>query len=301
MEMKPDKEITRKSKTNFLYSFSLLPKEKNEAVNTVYAFCRKTDDIVDDEKISSESRFSNLREWREEFKRSLKDESKFKLLNRVSRVIKKFNIPAEPFLLLIDGMELDLKKKRYATFAELYAYCYSVASTVGLMCIEIFGYKKPETKEFAVNLGIAMQLTNILRDIKSDSERGRIYLPLEDLNKFDYSEEELISGIYNKNFYDLMKYEAERAKYYYEKANSYLTKEDKGLMFSARIMQHIYFRILKKIERNNYNVFSGKMRISKLKKLFITFGVYFKYKLLYDFPKSDTAGHRDNRLALNGE
>jgi 15-cis-phytoene synthase len=294
MEMKmTDKDFTKKSKTNFLYSFSLLPKEKNKAINTIYTFCRKTDDIVDDENFSIEERSEKLNKWREEFIRSLNQESNDELLNRVSMVIKKFNIPVEPFLALIEGMEWDLKKKRYQTFDELYDYCFRAASTVGLICIEIFGYRKKETKDFAINLGIAMQLTNILRDIKSDSERDRIYIPIDELRRFNYSEDDLFKNVINENFIELMHYQVERAKFFYEKADSFLSKEDKGLMFSARIMQHIYYRILEKIEKNGYNIYKQRMRISNFKKIFITFGVYLKYKLLYDF--------NDNRLALNGE
>ncbi|MEO8447461.1 MAG: phytoene/squalene synthase family protein [bacterium] len=291
---KEEKEITAKSKSSFLYSFSLLPKEKNDAINTVYAFCRKTDDIVDDENESEEKKFFKIKEWRNEFEKALKSgDSEYSLLNSVSRIIKRFNIPVEPFFDLIKGMEMDLRKKRYNTFGELIDYCFNVASTVGLMCIEIFGYNNPKTKDFAINLGIALQLTNILRDIKSDAKQGRIYIPAEDLKKFNYSESDLMSFTYNENFIKLMKYECERAASYYEKANSYLTKEDKGLMFAARIMEHIYFRVLKIIEKKNYNVFEKKVRVSKLKKLYITAGVFVKYKLLYSFD--------ERSLGLNGK
>jgi phytoene synthase len=277
------KDITAKSKTNFLYSFSLLPKEKNDAINTVYAFCRRTDDIVDDETVKDELKFKRIHEWREEFEKSLTGISKYSLLNKLNTIIKRFNIPVEPFFQLIKGMEMDLQVKRYKTFEELYDYCYCAAATVGLMCIEIFGYRNSKTKDFAVNLGIALQLTNILRDLKKDAVNGRIYLPAEDLKKFGYSEEDLLASRYNNSFIELMKFECARARSYYEKANSYLTKEDKGLMFAARIMEHIYFSLLEKIEKMNYNVFDNFAKVSKFKKLFITFGVFFKYRLLYNF------------------
>lgn len=289
-----EKEITKQSKSNFLYSFSLLPKEKNEAINTVYAFCRKTDDIVDDENESLEKKYSRINEWRNEFEKALiSGDSKYSLLNNVNLIIKKFSIPVEPFFDLIKGMEMDLKKNRYNTFTELMDYCFNVASTVGLMSIEIFGYNNPRTKDFAINLGIALQLTNILRDIKTDAQNGRIYIPLEDLRRFNYSENDLLSFRYNDDFIKLMKHECERARYFYDEANRSLSKEDKGLMFAARIMEHIYFRVLKKIEKRNYNVFEKKVRVSNLKKIFITAGVYVKYKLLYSFD--------ENRLALNGK
>lgn len=289
-----EKEITRQSKSNFLYSFSLLSKEKNDAINTVYAFCRRTDDIVDDENESIESKHSMITEWRNELEKALKNgDSKYSLLNSLNKIIKKFNIPAEPFFDLIKGMEMDLKKNRYNTFGELIDYCFNVASTVGLMSIEIFGYNNPKTKDFAVNLGIALQLTNILRDIKTDAEYGRIYIPLEDMESFNYTEEDLLRFKYNSNFINLMKHECGRARHYYNEANKNLTKEDKGLMFAARIMEHIYFRVLKKIEKRNYNVFEKKVKVSKLRKIYITAGVYLKYKLLYSFD--------ENKLALNGK
>lgn len=286
-EFADEKEITQGSKTNFLYSFSLLPRHKNDAINTVYAFCRKTDDIVDDDHASQEVKYQRIREWKNEFEKALGSSSKYALLNKVSTIIKQFNMPVEPFFELIKGMEMDLQNQRYKTFDELYSYCYRAASTVGLMCIEIFGYRNKRTKEFAVNLGIALQLTNILRDIKVDADNGRIYLPLEDMKKFGYTEEDLFANKYNNSFIELMKYECARAHEYYKKADACLSKEDKGLMFAAKIMGHIYYRILKKIEKMNYNVFNKKAKVSKFKKIAITFGVFMKYKLLYDFSEPD--------------
>ena len=276
-------KITKESKTNFLYSFTLLPAEKNEAINTVYAFCRKTDDIVDDESTTIEDRFDKLSLWREEFEKALNGNTEHALLEQVVRIINKFAIPVEPFYDLIEGMEMDLKKNRYKTFEELYDYCYRAAATVGLMSVEVFGYRNKNTKEFAVNLGIAMQLTNILRDVKKDAERGRIYIPEEDLIRFGYNENDLLDYKYNNSFIDLMKFESNRAKEYYKKADALLSKDDKGLMFPARIMEHIYFSILKKIESMNYNVFGKVAKVSRIRKLHITFGVYLKYRLLYDF------------------
>ena len=168
------KEITRKSKTNFLYSFSLLSKEKNDAIKTVYAFCRKTDDIVDDTVSGPEEKRANLEKWKSELEAALKGSSNVPLLDELHMVIKRFDIPHTPFFDLIRGMKMDLDKNRYETFDELYEYCYCAAGTVGLMCIEIFGYSNQKTKEFAVELGVALQLTNILRDVKKDSDSGRI-------------------------------------------------------------------------------------------------------------------------------
>ena len=149
------KEISKKSKSSFYYAFNLLPEEKRDAMNTVYAFCRKTDDIVDENSDSTDLKYEKLRKWRIEFEKSFSGHSEFALLNKLGTTISKFDIPLEPFFELIKGMEMDLQKDRYKSFEDLQLYCYRVASTVGLMCIEIFGYKHPSTKRFAVDLGIA--------------------------------------------------------------------------------------------------------------------------------------------------
>lgn len=250
----------------------------------MYAFCRKTDDIADDNNLNTDEKLARLTDWRQELGKVLNgDISSNALLNKLNTVINKFRIPEETFFDLIDGMEIDLKKNRFMTFGELAEYCYKVASNVGLMCIEIFGYKDPNTKKYAVNLGIALQLTNILRDIKSDAEIGRIYIPLEDLRRFNYKESDIMENKYSEEFIKLMEFECGRAKYFYEEANKSLTKQDKGNMFAARIMEHIYKRILRKIERKNYNVFDKKIRISDLRKAMISLGVFIKYRLLYAF------------------
>lgn len=275
------KNIAKKSKSSFYYAFSLLPSEKRDAMNTVYAFCRQTDDIVDDLEDTEEVKYEKLRKWRLELEKAISGNSEYFLFNKLIKSIRQFNIPFEPFFELIKGMEMDLQQKRYLSFDDLSLYCYRVASTVGLMCIEIFGYKNKSTKDFAVNLGLALQLTNILRDVKVDAEKGRIYLPMEDLTRFNYSEKELMNNVYNDNFVHLMKYESERARNYFDKANHNLTREDKYSMFAARAMQHIYSKLLQKIEARNYNVFEEKIRVSSFEKVGISLGVWAKYSLVY--------------------
>ena len=275
------KEIAKKSKSSFYYAFSLLPPHKREAMNDIYAFCRQTDDIIDEGEVSDELRFEELRKWRIELEKALSYNSNYPLLNKVSQSIQKFDIPLHPFFDLIRGMEMDLQQKRYIKFDDLLQYCYNVASTVGLMCIEIFGYKNSSAKEFAINLGLALQLTNILRDVKKDAEIGRIYLPQEDMRKFNYTEEELMNNVYNENFVLLMRYEAEKAKGYFLMADKSLKFEDKPAMFAARAMQHIYFRLLKKLEAENFNVFEKRIKVSKFDKTALALGVWAKYKLVY--------------------
>lgn len=270
-----------RTNTNFLYSFSLLPKEKNDAINTVYAFCRETDDIVDNEEDPADVKFKKIRMWREEFEKALNGNSSYPLLNHLNNVIKKFNMPIEPFFELIKGMESDLQTSRYKDFESLYLYCYRAAVTVGLMVIEILGYRTKNAKDYAINLGIALQLTNILRDIKYDAMNGRIYIPAEDLKRFGYTEEDLMNCRYNESFIELMRYECSRAREYFEKANGCFSKEDRKQLFPARIMQKIYFSILEKIEKMNYDVFRKTAKISKLKKMYFTLGVYLKYNVAY--------------------
>jgi len=274
-------EISKKSKSSFYYAFNLLPEDKRDAMNTVYAFCRKTDDIVDENSDSTDLKYEKLRKWRIEFEKSFSGHSEFALLNKLGKTISNFNIPLDPFFELIKGMEMDLQKDRYKSFDDLQLYCYRVASTVGLMCIEIFGYKHPSTKQFAVDLGIALQMTNILRDIGKDAKNGRIYLPQEDLLKFNYSEQEILSLIYNNNFRDLMVYESSRAKQYFNSATANLDLDDKKTMFAARAMQHIYYKMLENIIAADYDVFNNDIKVSKFEKVGIALGVWAKYNLVY--------------------
>lgn len=275
------KQISKESKSSFYYAFNLLPEKQRDAMNTVYAFCRKTDDIVDDLSVPNDIKYEKLRRWRLEFEKAFAGRSEYPLLNKLGRTILNFNIPLDPFFELIKGMEMDLQKNRYKSFDDLLVYCYRVASTVGLMCIEIFGYKNPSTKDFAVNLGIALQLTNILRDLGKDAEQGRIYLPQEDLLRFNYSETKLYNKISDENFKQLMKYEVERAKNYFDKATQSLDLDDKKTMFAARAMQHIYYRMLERIVQSDYDVLNNEIKVKKIEKVGIALGVWAKYQLVY--------------------
>jgi len=275
------KDIAKTSRSSFYYVFNLLPEEKRDAMNTVYAFCRKTDDIVDEGNEPDELKYEKLRKWRIELERAFKGHSDYTLLNKLGRTIHNFNIPYEPFCELLKGMEMDLQNNRYLTFEELRLYCYRVASTVGLMCIEIFGYKHKSAKEFAINLGIALQLTNILRDIKKDSLKGRIYLPQEDLQKFSYSEDDIYKQNYDERFISLMKYEVERAEKFFENATENLNLDDKKAMFAARAMQHIYKRLLEKIIEAEYNIYRKNIKVNSIEKVGISLGVWAKYRLVY--------------------
>ncbi len=275
------KEIAKKSKSSFYYAFNLLPRQKRDAMNTVYAFCRETDDIVDEHQETVSTKHTRLVQWRTELEKAFSKESSYSLLNSTAEIIKHFRIPRDHFFELIKGMEMDLSINRYENFAELKLYCYRAASTVGLMCIEIFEYKHDSAREFAENLGIALQLTNIIRDVDKDARLGRIYLPLEDLRRFNYSEEDLLNRVYNENFIQLMQYQVERAKWYFTRATSALNREDKYSMFAARAMQHIYYRLLRRIISKKYDIFTEPVKVPVFEKAGIALGVWAKYSLLY--------------------
>jgi phytoene synthase len=267
--------IEKNKRSNFYYSFLLLPKPKREAINIVYAWCRVADDIVDEEASVSTKRQSLL-QWAKEFELGLSGTSRFPLVNKLSQIIKRFNIPLHHFNDLIKGMEMDLVKTRYETFDDLKLYCYRVASTVGLICTEIFGYKHEGAKVYAEKLGIALQLTNILRDVSADAKKGRIYLPQRDMDYFGYSEEELLAGKYNVKFKRMMLFQAERARTYFSEAIEHLSHEDRPLFIAALIMQEIYFRLLQDIEKADYNIFTHRIKVSTTKKLLITASVWWK-------------------------
>jgi phytoene synthase len=215
--------------------------------------------------------------------RSLYGVSRYGILNNLAAVIKKFNIPVRHFHDLLKGMEMDLVKSRYETFGELREYCYRAASTVGLICAEVFGYHHERTKEYALNLGIALQLTNILRDIKADAKRGRIYLPREDLRAFGYTEEDLMNSVYDDRFRALMKFECDRAHEFYRKAKSFLAEDDKPLFYAARAMGNIYYLLLLRIERAGYDVYSKRIRLASPVKFLVAMVLRLRNKLPRDF------------------
>jgi phytoene synthase len=182
-------------------------------------------------------------------------------------VLAKFPIPKEYLHALVDGMEMDIVKKRYDTFDELSKYCYHAASVVGLICIEIFGYRAPQTKEYAIHLGKALQMTNILRDVGDDAQKQRIYLPAEDYTRFGLSEADLLQRRYSPQFVEFMRFEAERTAQFFQKATELYEWSDHHLLFPAEIMRKIYYRIYQKIIANDFDVFSQRIRVSNKHKM----------------------------------
>lgn len=272
--------ITKQSNTSFYYSFTLLPRPQREALHTVYAFCRATDDLVDEEQ-DARGKALRLERWRRALAAALQGRTTVPLLSELAATARSFNIPVDHFYDLIRGVEMDLSKSRYETFVELYDYCYLVASTVGLMCRRIFGSKKEATREYAVNLGIALQLTNILRDVKDDAARGRIYIPLEELRRFGVSEEDILAGRYTPAFVELMRFQVERARGYFRAAQESLSDEDKGFFFAARIMWSVYAHLLNRIERSGYNVFARRITIPRVLRLLIALRYWLSHQIKY--------------------
>lgn len=271
----PAELITRQSKTNFYYSFLFLPKLKRQAIETVYAFCRLVDDIVDGD-LKVNDAHSELKLWRAEIKECFNGNPITNLGKSLQEVIQHFPIKQQYFQDLITGMEMDLNKCRYNNFEELENYCYHVAGVIGLMCIEIFGYKENSTKEYAINLGKALQLVNIARDLKEDLTRSRVYLPKDEMLKFGYSEQDLLSSTYNDKFIALMLNHCDRAQGFFQKAQNSLSPNDRKTMFAAEIMGAIYHKVLDKIIAQKYNVFDNRIRLSNLEKAFVSIGAWAK-------------------------
>ena len=259
--------ITRQASSNFYYAFMLLPLERRRALYAVYAFCRFVDDIADDDSITDPA--AMLARWRDELGNVFAGTPTRPVSRALAENTARFNIPRRYFEEVIDGVEMDLSQRRYETFDELSLYCRRVASAVGLICIEIFGYSNPASRLYAEKLGIAFQLTNIIRDVREDAGRGRIYLPMEDLRRFGVTESELLDGIYNDRFRALMAFEASRARSFYREAADALPNEDRPSMLSAEAMRLIYSALLEQIVRSEYRVFDRRHRLSTPRKLYL--------------------------------
>jgi 15-cis-phytoene synthase len=277
--MEQSRAITRKSASNLALAFVLLPKAKRDGMSSLYAFCREVDDVADEEQIDVETRRERLAEWRADVKRACHGETPQIPVNKeLQPTIEKYHLPFEYFDELIKGVEMDLDIKRYENWEQLELYCYRVASVVGLLSIEIFGYRNPSAKEYAVHLGKALQLTNILRDVRTDAERGRIYLPLTELRRFEVSPEEILRLQYSDRFQKLAQTVAERARHFYQKARQALPEEDRRSMVAAELMGSVYWRLLGKLEGRKFNVFGPRpTRLNKGQKLLLIFRAWYRF------------------------
>lgn len=276
--MQHSRAITRKSASNLALAFVLLPRPRRDAMSALYAFCREVDDVADEDSAPVEQRRGQLSLWRADVKRACeKQPPQFPVNRELQPVIEKFSLPFALFDELIKGCEMDLDIRRYENFEQLELYCYRVASVVGLLSIEIFGYTRPATREYAVFLGKALQLTNILRDVKTDAARGRIYLPQNELKKFNVRESDILEGRYSENFRALAESVAARAQSFYSAAQKSLPPEDRKAMVAAELMGMVYWRLLKKLERAQFNVFGPRpLGLSRPQKLALVFASWLR-------------------------
>ena len=267
--------MTRRD-TNFYYSFVILPDAQRRAIVAVWDFCRAVDDAVDekagalgDSRRRAEAA-AELARWRQELDACFAGRACATGQGRSLIVhVAKFGLPRRSFEDVIDGVEMDLDGRRYATFDDLREYCLRVASAVGLICLDIFGARDEGSRQYAIDLGIALQLTNILRDLGRDLAGGRLYLPLEDLARFGVTEDDLRAGVVTASIRALLDFESRRAREFYVRAAAEMPKADARRLVAARVMSAIYFDLLERVERSDYGVFGETIRSPRWRKLLI--------------------------------
>ena len=277
--MQHSRAITRKSASNLALAFILLPRPKRDAMSALYAFCREVDDVADEDSVPVEQRRTQLAQWREDIRHAVENAApQFAVNQELQPVIREFRLPFPLFDELIKGCEMDLDTLRYDSYEQLELYCYRVASVVGLLSIEIFGYKNPACHDYAVYLGKALQLTNILRDVKNDAARGRIYLPLDELKKFNVTPGEILRGEYSGRYQALAQSVADRARGFYQLARKTLPAEDRCSMVAAELMGSVYWQLLLKLERGRFDVFGAQpLKLSKPHKLALIVGSWIRF------------------------
>jgi phytoene synthase len=282
--------ITRKSASNLALAFILLPKAKRYAMSALYAFCREVDDVADEDSVPLEKRRADLASWRQDIRLACEGGAPSFPVNReLQAFIAQYRLPFSHFDELIRGVEMDLAIKRYQTFEELEKYCYRVASVVGLLSIEIFGYQNPNCRPYAIHLGQALQLTNILRDVRNDAERGRIYIPMAELERHKVSEEEILSYKYSDRFARAAAGVAARAKNFYSLAGRTLPPEDRRSMIAAELMGSVYWRLLRELERQRFDVFGPHpARLSRAQKILLILRTWLRLNMSAASPNYGT-------------
>ncbi len=255
-------------KTSFYYSFLVLPAEQRRAIVAVWDFCRAVDDAVDEHEGGADATHSGREAvcfWRAElarcFESGIPDTRQGRCLQPF---ITQFDLPRRAFEDVIDGVAMDLDTTRYETFGELFEYCRRVASAVGMICIAIFGCRTEQARDYALNLGVALQLTNILRDVNSDLRRGRVYLPLEDLRASGCTVDALMAGVMTEPVRRVIEFECRRAREFYRRAEDGRPAEDRGRLVAAEIMRAVYFETLTRIELRGYDVFASRTRVPRI-------------------------------------
>jgi phytoene synthase len=279
--MQTSQAITRRSASNLAFAFIALGREKKEAMTVLYAFCREVDDVADEDSRPIDERRVALADWREDVRRACTGgDPRFPVNRELRLVAEKYQLPFELFDELICGVEMDLDQDRYETLEDLDQYCHRVASVVGLLSIEIFGYRDSACREYAVHLGKALQITNILRDVRNDAERGRIYLPREELERCGVDEDSFLALNYSPEFHHAAANMAVRARVHYQKAAQLLPAGDRRAMVAAESMGAVYWSLLRELERSRFQVFSGApVRISRPRKLWLILRVWLRIRL----------------------
>jgi 15-cis-phytoene synthase len=255
-------QMARQRARNFYPAFRFLPLKRHLALSAFYVYCALSDDVADDSKdLSLEERQGKLDEWRQSLDDCFLGRAEAPVFLALQDSIRRFDLPRQPFYDLLDGLEMDLEPRRYATFPDLEIYCRRVASSVGRVSIRIFGCNTAGAELYADHLGIAFQLTNILRDLTEDLQAGRLYLPLEDLDRFGCSEDDLRRGQYHQRFRDLMQFEYGRAWSYYQAADPSLAGKMRHKLFPAQIMKAVYWRVLHELERHDFKVMHHRITL----------------------------------------
>jgi phytoene synthase len=252
------------SNSNFVTAFKLMPPERRAGLYSFYAICREVDDVADNPDATVDSKTRALEAWRLEIDACYENKATHPATRIFQQAVNQFAIPKQHLVDLLDGVSMDLNISRYETFDDLYKYCFGVASAVGMVCTYIFGCKNKQSLDYAEALGLAFQLTNILRDVKVDLENDRIYIPQEDLRSFSYSEEELAAGVMNRNFEQLMYFQYQRANKFYEKARRLLPKQDRDALLPSRLMTSYYRALLERICAKKFNVFNQRISLPKI-------------------------------------
>lgn len=269
-----------KSGSSFYYSFLFLPEQQRKAITALYAFCREVDDIVDS-NIDTAIKQTKLQWWRNEISALFNAQAQHPVTRALMPAIEQFNLPQEQFEEIIDGMEMDLHNSRYDSFKDLSLYCHRVASVVGLLAAEIFGYRDRKTQKYAHDLGMAFQLTNILRDVYEDARRNRIYLPQDELQQFKVSDSDIIQGETSDNFVELMKLQVQRAQGFYDKAITELPEADRYSQRAGLVMARIYQSILNEIVNDGYRVLQHRIKLTPLRKLWLAWKTIRQEKRRY--------------------
>jgi phytoene synthase len=274
--MSPDEYCQQKtvqSGSSFYYSFLFLPPERRRAITALYAFCREVDDTVDNATDQSVARIK-LAWWRGELAAMYQGTPTHPVTQAMQPHLATYNIQQEHLQAIVDGMEMDLNQSRYLDYAGLKRYCWHVAGVVGILSASIFGVTNPQTLKYAEKLGLAFQLTNIIRDVGEDARKGRIYLPVNELQQFNVTAADILNARHSENFEALMRFQCERAQKVYDEALSLLPREDRRAQRPGLMMAAIYRTVLDEIQRDNYNVLNQRISLTPLRKLWLAWKTY---------------------------